>query len=349
MLLLSIMSAPNNATAHRAIAPGILLGALGVLGFSFTLPATKVAVADLDPMVVGLGRAVVAAALAALVLAATRTPFPASRHWARLVLVALGVVVGFPLFSTLALHRLTAAHGAVITGLLPAATAGLAAVSAGEQPSPFFWLVCLAGLVAVLAFAAAQGAGRPQPADLLALLAVGFGALGYSQGAILARELDGWRVICWALVIALPFALPIAGLAVLRSGFAARPPAWAGFAYVSVVSMFLAFFPWYQGLARGGVARVSQIQLAQPVLTFVWSWALLGEHVGGTTLLAGGAVLACAAASLRTRVRSSREPQRPWPGGDRAGDETPPSLPVGPGVYPLARPTGHAAVTPTLL
>jgi drug/metabolite transporter (DMT)-like permease len=297
------MKVTDNVTTPSRIAPGVLLGSLGILGFSFTLPATKAAVADLDPVVVGLGRAVVAAVLAAGVLVATRSPVPASRHWAKLGLVSVGVVIGFPLFSTLALHRLSAGHGAIITGLLPAATAVLAVLLAGERPVRAFWWVCLAGLLSVLVFAASQGAGRPQAADGLALLAVLFGAVGYAEGAIVARELGGWPVICWALVIAVPVVVPIAGVAVARAGLHAAPMAWAGFAYVSVVSMFLAFFPWYQGLAVGGVARVSQIQLAQPVLTLVWSFLLLGERVGPATVLAGAAVLTCAAASQRTRVR----------------------------------------------
>ena len=302
------MKAAGNVTAQAGIAAGVRLGALGVLGFSFTLPATKAAVADINPAVVGLGRAVVAGVLAGLVLWLTDTAVPARRHWPRLALVAAGVVVGFPLFTTLALHRLTVAHGAVITGLLPAATAVLAVLLGGERPAPAFWLICLAGLASVIAFAASQGAGRPRAADLLALTAVAFGAVGYSQGAVLARELGGWRVICWALVLALPVAVPVAGYAVARWGLSAGPKAWTGFAYVSVVSMFLAFFPWYQGLAVGGVARVSQVQLAQPVLTVVWSVLLLGEHVGPATIVAGAAVLVCAAASQRTRVR------RPPPG-----------------------------------
>ena len=297
------MRAGSNVTHGLRIAPGLGLGALGVLGFSFTLPATRAAVSDLSPTLVGIGRAAVAGLLAALSLWFSRTPIPARRLWPKLGLVSVGVVIGFPLFTTIALHRLTAAHGAVITGLLPAATAVLAVVLARERPALAFWAICLSGLAAVLAFAAIQGAGLPQGSDLFALAAVGFGALGYAQGAILARELGGWRVICWALVVALPLVLPITVLAVAHAGLGAGPKAWSGFAYVSVVSMFLAFFPWYQGLAVGGLARVSQLQLAQPVLTVVWSALLLGEHIGPATVLAGAAVLACAAASQRTRVR----------------------------------------------
>ena len=310
-MLLFAVRRRDNAIERSAETRGLLWGIVGVVGFSFTLPATKAAVADLDATFVGLGRAVIAAALAALLLVATRSALPTRAQGLRLAVVALGVVVGFPLLTALALNRLTAAHGAVITGLLPAATAVFAVLLARERPSRTFWKVCLAGLVCVLLFAASQGAGRPQGADLLALLAVALGALGYAQGAVLARELGGWRVICWALVLALPAVLPVVAVRATDVDLSARWSAWMGFVYVSMISMFLAFFAWYRGLALGGVARVSQVQLAQPVLTLAWSSLLLGEHVGLTTAAAGGAVLACAAASQRTRVH------RPYVGVDQ--------------------------------
>ena len=294
-----------------------MFGALGVLAFSLTLPATKAAVADLDATFVGLGRAVIAAALAGACLAVTRSGFPGPGQRFRLAVVSLGVVIGFPLFTALALHQLSSAHGAVITGLLPAATAVFAVLLTRERPSWAFWAVCLAGLVSVVLFAMSQGAGRPQVADLMALAAVVLGALGYAQGAVLAREMGGWRVICWALVFALPVVLPAVAVAASQAALSARPSAWAGFAYLSVVSMFLGFFAWYRGLALGGVARVSQVQLAQPVLTVAWSALLLGEHIGLATVLAGAAVLACAAASRRTRINSSvAAAAKPSAGGD---------------------------------
>lgn len=286
----------------NARSTGIFLGALGVLAFSLTLPATRVAVGPLGGTVVGLGRAVVAALLASVVLVVTRAPLPPRHCWARLSIVAAGVVVGFPLFSALALRHVSSSHGAVIVGLLPAATAVMAVSRGGERPSPRFWAASLFGLVTVLAFAASQGAGRPTGADGLILLAVAAAAIGYAEGAVLARELGGWQVICWALLIALPFiSLPVA-FAIAHGGLSAGPTAWLGFAYVSVVSMFLGFFAWYAGLARGGIARVGQLQLAQPVLTLGWAYLLLGEHVGPATIITGFLVLASVAVTQRTRV-----------------------------------------------
>lgn len=291
----------------RAMA--LLLGFLGVLGFSFSLPATRLAVEDLDATFVGLGRAVVAALLGGLLLAALRQPLPRRDQLARLGLVALGVVVGFPLFTALALRELTSAHGAVVVGLLPAATAVMAVLRAGERPTTGFWLASAAGLVAVLAFAFTQGAGV-QVADGLVLAAVAFGALGYAEGGALARELGGWQTICWALVLSMPLVAPAALIAALTGDLAGGAQAWLGFSYVSLVSMFLGFFVWYAGLARGGVAKIGQVQLAQPVLTLAWSVVLLGEQVSGATVAAAVAVLACVGATQRTRV--ARRP-RPLP------------------------------------
>jgi drug/metabolite transporter (DMT)-like permease len=229
---------------------------------------------------------------------------------ARLGVVALGVVFGFPLLSALALRSLTSAHSAVIVGLLPAATAVMAVARAGERPSAGFWVASGAGLASVLAFAAAQGAGAPSGADLLVLGAVGAAAVGYAEGGALARELGGSRVICWALVLSFPLTLPIGLAAGLADGLEAPADAWLGFAYVALVSMFLAFFAWYAALARGGVAKTGQVQLVQPLLTLAWSAALLGEHVGVGTIVAALAVVASVLATQRARVerRLRRDP-----------------------------------------
>jgi len=287
---------------HDGALRGLLLGVLGVLGFSGSLVATRAAVLELDPWFVAFGRAVVAAVLAAAVLALTRTPLPRRRHLPALAIVGVGVVVGFPLFSSLALQDRTSAHGAVIVGLLPIATALFAVARAGERPTRRFWLASVAGLAAVLAFAVAAGAGGPQPSDLALLAAVVLGGLGYAEGGVLSRELGGWRTICWGLVLALPVTVPVSALAGLTGDVSAGADAWVGFAYVSLVSMFLGFFAWYAGLARGGVAKVGQVQLAQPVLTLLWAALLLGEEVTAATVVAALAVLACVVATQRSRV-----------------------------------------------
>jgi drug/metabolite transporter (DMT)-like permease len=236
------------------------------------------------------------------VLTATRAPHPTPAQWRSLVLVAVGVVVGFPLCTSLALHHVAASHGAVVVGLLPAATAVAAVLRAGERPTRAFWLASAAGLVAVVAFALTQGGDGLGLADAELLLAVVLCAVGYAEGGRLSRELGGARTICWALVLSLPVTVAVAGGALATAGAHGGATAWLGFAYVSVVSMLLGFFAWYAGLARGGVAKIGQVQLAQPVLSLLWAALILGESVGPATVGAALAVLGCVVATQRARV-----------------------------------------------
>jgi drug/metabolite transporter (DMT)-like permease len=279
----------------------VLLGTIGVVGFSFSLPATRLALRDLDPWVVAFGRAVVAAALAGVVLRATRAPRPTRVQWRSLSIVAAGVVVGFPLLTSLALHHRTAAHGAIVVGLAPAATAVMAVLRAGERPSPAFWAASAAGTAAVLVFAFVSGAGSLRVTDLELLVAVVLVGLGYAEGGALARELGGTRTICWALVLAAPLLVPVVALRVAQTGVDVHADSAFGFAYVAGVSMFAAFFAWYAGLARGGVARIGQIQLAQAPLTLVWAGMFLGERVTVGSALTAVLVVGCVAATQRAR------------------------------------------------
>lgn len=280
--------------------PGLALGALGVLGFSFSLPATRLAVADLDPWFVACGRAAVAALLALGVLRGA--PRPTRQQWRGLAVVGAGVVLGFPICTSLALEHRPAGQGAVVIAVLPAVTAMVAALRGGERPGRRFWWAAGAGCAAALAFAVAHGATTPGGVGLpeaeLAL-AVVLCAAGYAEGGRLARELGGARTICWALVLCLPVTLAVAALRLPDGPVGAD--AWLGFAYVALVSMFLGFFAWYAGLARGGVARVGQVQLAQPVLSLGWAALVLGESVGSAELGTAVVVLACVVATQRAR------------------------------------------------
>ncbi|AEV85914.1 membrane protein [Actinoplanes sp. SE50] len=297
------MREESSATARGTVTAGYALGALGVLAFSMSLPSTRLAVHDLDPWFVAFGRAVGAAALAVAYLTVTRAPRPTPAQWRRLPVVALGVVVGFPLFTSLALTSQTSAHGAVVVTVLPALTAIFAALRAQERPPLVFWLASGGGLIAVLGFLATTGTvhGALTPADLYLLAAVVLCGLGYAEGGALARDLGGARTICWALLIALPATLPITVVTALRHPPHTGPAGWVAFGYLTVVSMFLGFFAWYAGLARGGIATVGQIQLAQPVLTLIWSALLLGEPVTATSIGAAVIVLGCVVATQRTR------------------------------------------------
>lgn len=271
---------------------GLAYGFLGVLTFSLTLPATRLAVTELDATVVGLGRAVVAAILAAGLLKATGQPLPNRRHLPSLGVIAAGVIVGFPLLSAWAMRSLPASHGAIVLGILPLATAVAGAVRTGDRPSVAFWGCSSLGSAVVVLFALVAGGGSFQWADLALLGAVVAAAIGYAEGGRLSRELGGWQVICWALVLSAPFlAVPIA-LILAQQGVQASLLSWLGFGYVSVFSMFLGFFAWYHGLAIGGVARVSQLQLLQPFLTLFASAFLLHEQMTRLTVVTAFLVVA---------------------------------------------------------
>jgi drug/metabolite transporter (DMT)-like permease len=281
---------------------GLGAAALGVACFSLTVPATRVAVPELGVLLVGAGRSVIAGVLALLVFAWRRERWPARADLASLAIVALGVVLGFPLCSAVALRSVPASHALVIIGLIPMATALVAVLRNGERPSPKFWLASSLGAASVFAFGFTQASLHLVAADGWMLIAVLSAALGYGEGARLTRRLGGWRVISWALVLSLPLTL---GLSLLSLAQHPLPVvvswrAWLGLGYVGVVSMYLGFFAWYHGLTRTTVARASQVQLAQPVLGMCWSWLLLGERLTAPMLVSSGFVVLCAAWASRS-------------------------------------------------
>lgn len=298
------MSEKTTATDPRQEALGLGLGALGVLIFSFTLPITKSTVPVFGPLVVGIGRAVGAAALALIVLRVKKVPLPERRLRGRLLITAAGVVFGFPLFTALALQHAAASRGAIVVGILPAVTALVSTIRHGERPSRQFWLAASGGLITVVIFAIVTGTnGRPEAADGLFLLAVLAAAIGYAEGAAISREIGGWQTISWALVVSLPLTIPITVLAINSHGVEnLTGTAILGLVYVSFGSMFLGFFAWYAGLSMAGVARVSQIQLIQPILTLVWSALFLDETITTAAVIAALMVLGFVVATRRAPV-----------------------------------------------
>lgn len=284
---------------------GFIYGFLGVLGFSLTLPATRAAVTDLDPIIVGIGRALVAAGLALILLLIRRQPLPHWRFLPRFGIVIAGVVIGFPLLSALAMRSAQASYGAVITGLLPLATALAGVWRAKERPSAQFWLCAIVGSGLVVSFAIVSGSGMLNVADFALFGAIAAAGLGYAEGALLARRFGGWQTICWSLVLSVPILLVI-----LLGSHVSFPThvsisAWLGFFYVSIVSMFLAFFAWYRGLAVGGISRVGQVQLLQPFLTILGSAVLLGEALTAHTLIFAVCVMVCVAMGKRAPIRAA--------------------------------------------
>mgnify|MGYP002623175841 CR=1 FL=1 len=256
-----------------------------------------------DPYLVAFGRAAIGFAIAAVFLLAARVPLvPPRAEWRSYGVIALGVVFGFPLFSGLALALgSSTAHAAVVNGLLPATTATMAVLLAGERPRPLFWAAAGAGAVAVTAFTLSRGGGHLTLPDVLLVGALVSAGLGYAEGARLTRDRPGWQVISHALVVAAPVTVPVTVVLAAVTEPRPAPDAISGFAYVGLVSMFLGFIPWYAGLARGGIARAGQTQLAQPLLTLVWAWLLLGERFGLVTVAAAVVVLICVALTQRLR------------------------------------------------
>lgn len=295
-------SVQNRGRAVSRDTLGMLLGILGVAGFSVTLPATRVAVQYLDPLTVGLGRALVAALCAALMLWLTRQSWPTTAQIKGLVIVALGVIIGFPLLSAIALQQLPAAHSAVIVAILPLLTAVVGALRMRQRPSNQFWLMSLVGSSLVLMFAFSSGMQGLQVADGILLLACLAAAFGYVEGGRLASEMGGWQVICWALVLIAPFLLAPVGWSLYQHGFNAPLSGWLAFFYVSLVSQFLAFFLWYQGMAMAGVVRVSQMQLLQPFMTLLVAAALLDETITSSMLGFALAVVATVAFGRRMPI-----------------------------------------------
>jgi drug/metabolite transporter (DMT)-like permease len=287
------------------VARGWWLGLLGVAIFALTLPMTRLAVGDaagpqLAPSFVTAGRAAVAGLLSLAYLWAVGAHRPERRWWPALAVSAAGTVVGFPLFLALALREVDAMHAAVVTGVLPLATAVAAALALRQRPSPAFWLLALAGCALVLGYAAWQGAGRLVAADALLLAAVVSAAVGYVAGAQAATAMPAPQVICWVLVGALPLTLP-ATIAWWPDG-PVRASSWVGFGYAAVFSMWLGFFAWYRALALGGVVRISQVQLLQPFLALLFAAALLGERLDAATVVFTLAVIGVVFLGRRTRA-----------------------------------------------
>ncbi|MDF2810793.1 MAG: EamA family transporter [Microvirga sp.] len=274
-------------------------GLLGVIIFSGSLPATRVAVGDFSPLFLTSARAVIAALLGAAFLVLLRQVRPGRSDLVSLAVVALGVVVGFPLLTALALQHITSAHSIVFVGLLPLATAIFGVLRGGERPKPVFWLFSGLGGATVAGFALFNSGAGSLVGDLLMVAAIVLCGLGYAEGATLSRRLGGWQVISWALLLALPMMAALALTTMPGSWSGIGGPAWFGLAYVSVFSMLIGFVFWYRGLALGGIAGVGQLQLLQPFFGLALAGLLLHEPVAWTMIAATGLVILCVAGAKR--------------------------------------------------
>ncbi|WP_337267335.1 DMT family transporter [Oryzifoliimicrobium ureilyticus] len=274
-------------------ASGWLNGFIGVAIFSGSLPATRLAVAGFDPIFLTAARGVIAGLLASVLLIVLRERRPSLSDLLSLLIVAGGVVIGFPLLTAVALQRITSAHSVVFIGLLPLATAIFGVLRGAEKPHAAFWLFSCLGSALVTAFAIRDGISVSLRDDLLMLGAIVVCGLGYAEGAKLSRRLGGWQVISWALVLALPVTFTLV-LSQHHVPLADVPrSAWIGLAYVSIFSMLIGFIFWYRGLAQGGIAAVGQLQLLQPFMGLALAAGLLGEPVNFSMIAVTGGVVAC--------------------------------------------------------
>ncbi|MGF6316952.1 DMT family transporter [Pseudomonas frederiksbergensis] len=289
------MERTSNLQTHTTekTASGWLNGFIGVLIFSGSLPATRVAVLEFDPVFLTVARASIAALLALCMLLLFNEKRPAKSQLLSLAIVALGVVLGFPLLTALALQYVTSAHSIVFVGLLPLATAAFGVWRGGERPRPVFWFFSVLGSLLVVGFAVSQGLTASPAGDILMLLAILACGLGYAEGAKLSRTLGGWQVISWALVLSLPVMVPLTWFLTPPSLSGITPTAWISLAYVSLFSMFLGFVFWYRGLAQGGIAAVGQLQLLQPFFGLALAATLLHEQVSLGMLGVTVAVILC--------------------------------------------------------
>ncbi|WP_409056620.1 DMT family transporter [Streptomyces sp. SYP-A7185] len=292
---------PGSPRPHGSRRTGTVMAALGVTAFSLTFPATAWGLEGIGPWSFVALRCVLSAVIAGGALLALRVAPPARRHWTGLAVVAAGVVIGFPLLTTLALQTSTTAHAAVVVGLLPLTTAVFSALRTGARPSRTFWAAALTGAAAVIAFTVQQSGGALSTADLYLFASLLICAAGYTEGGRLAREMPGWQVIGWALVLCLPLAVAGAAVALRHEPFQLTGHSTAGLLYAAIGSQFLGLVVWYRGMAAIGVPKASQLQLAQPLLTLVWSVFLLGEHLTPAAPLTAAAVLVCIAVTQRAR------------------------------------------------
>lgn len=272
---------------------GMLLGLVGIICFSLTLPATSIAVPYFGATIVGLGRTVIAAIIVSIIFIVKKESLPNKKQMKSLCIVAFGVVLGFPLLTTFAMKSLPVSHGAIELALLPLATAGFAMWRGGERPSKRYWIASMIGAITVLVYAFFLGLGQLQKGDIALLIAILILGLSYAEGGKLSKELGSWQVIAWAMVIGAPFFIIPVGLSLSGDMLQAPIEAWISLFYLAIVSQFLGYVAWYGGMSLGGIARVGQIQYLQPFLMISFSVIFLGESIKWLTIILAIIVVIC--------------------------------------------------------
>jgi len=291
---------------------GFLLGVIAVVMFSGTVPATRIAVQTIDPVVVGVGRSVLGALIAIGYLIAVRAPWPARSQWPGILVIAAGAAVGFGWFSAEALKTVSASHGSVVIGILPMLTAVFGTLRTGARPRPLFWIATAAGTAVVVGYAASSSRSAAiGVGDAYLFAALACAAAAYAEGGRLARTMPGGQVIAWGLVAALPLSVPLTVVALRGSPFEPSPASLTALIYMAIFSVFVGMVLWYRAMGIAGVPRTSSLQLAQPLLSVVWSWLLVGEPLRPQTIVAAVLVVACVAMAQRARISPTAEPTLP--------------------------------------
>ncbi|KMY49855.1 DMT family transporter [Peribacillus loiseleuriae] len=281
---------------------GMLLGFIGIICFSLTLPATSIAVPYFGGIIVGLGRTVIAAIIVGIIFIIKKEKLPNKEQMKSLWIVAIGAVLAFPLLTTFAMKSLPVSHGAIELALLPLATAGFAMWRGGERLSKRYWIASIIGAITVLLYAVYLGLGQLQKGDIALIVAVLILGLSYAEGGKLSKELGSWQVIAWAILIGAPFFVIPVGLSLSFDMLRAPIEAWISLLYLAIVSQFLAYVAWYGGMSLGGIARVGQMQYLQPFLMIGFSVLFLGESITWLTIVLAIIVVICVIIGKHTPV-----------------------------------------------
>jgi drug/metabolite transporter (DMT)-like permease len=282
---------------------GMLIGFIGVAIFSLTLPFTRIAVQEMTPFYVSFGRGIIAGVCGALLLLLTKSPLPTRSQFKKLLITALGVVYGFPIFTSLAMKTLPSAHSGIVLGILPLAMSAIGAIRFRERPSFAYWVTAVCGTLLVLVYSMVDGGGLAL-GDIWLLLAIVTAAIGYSEGGKLAEEMGAIKVISWAMAMTLPINIPATYIFANTALTDLSTNVFISFLYIGLFSAFIGFFFWYRGIALGGVARVGQVQLLQPFLTLIGAYLLLGEPITLLNMVFAIAVLVVVLIGRKTKIRA---------------------------------------------
>ncbi len=294
----------GDVIGQKHINKGMFLGLMGVLVFSLTLPVTRLIVPFMNPIFLGLGRSVIAGVVAAIILLLLKQPLPTKRQVGLLLLTACGVVWGFPILSALGMQTVPASHGSVVSGLLPLITAIFATMITKEVPSVGFWIAAFIGAGLVISFSFIKGGFEINTGHLYLIGSSIIGGMGYAFGGKVSKEIGGWQVICWALVLSFPITFSGAWMLKPDDFFSFPGYVYLSFLYLALASQLFGFFFWNKGLVLGGIARVSQIQLLQPFLSIIAAIIILGESVDAMTYIFALAVVLTIAVSRKMGVNS---------------------------------------------